>query len=154
MQLKPVTIKDFKKLEIYKFKNDPTFKNEIITIVKESLDEFSQNKSLYDQEVKPIEELILKLGRKDLHLVNKDFTLSLPIDIDLYKQRKYLLNQWRSEKAELEKISRKDLILSQFTVNVLAQFDLGKDRKIPDIQGIDHDFKERYEEEIINLFTS
>ena len=154
MQSKPVTVKDFKKLEIYKFKKDPTFKNEIITIVKDSLDEFSQNKSLYDQEVKPIEELILKLGRKDLYLVNKDFTLSLPIDIDLYKQRKYLLNQWRSEKAELIKISRKDLILSQFTINVLATFDLGKDRKLPDIQGIDEDFKDKYEEEIIKLFTS
>ncbi len=153
MKVKPTTVKQFKNLQIYRFKKDPSFRYEIVGIVKETLDEFSTNPQLYDQEVKPIEELILKVGRKDLHLVNKDFTLALDIDIDLYKQRKYILNQWRAEKSELQKISRKDLVLSQFTINHLATYDLGKERKLPDIQGIDDDFKNKYEEEIVKLFS-
>ena len=154
MQSKPKTIKEYKKLGIHRFKKDPSFGYEIVDTVKKTLDEFSKNSGLYDQEVKPIEELILKLGRKDLHLVNKDMSLSLTIDLDVYKQRKYILNQWRSEKADIEKISRKDVMLSQFTVNVLATYDLQVDGEIPDIQGIDEDFKRKYEEEIIKLFTS
>ena len=122
--------------------------------MNKTLDEFSENPNLYDQEVKPIEDLILKLGRKDLHLVNKDMSLSLSIDLDLYKQRKYILNQWRSEKAEVEKISRKDVMLSQFTVNVLAIHDLQLEGCLPDIQGIDEEFKRKYEEEIVKLFTA
>lgn len=153
MQNKPTSVEQFKKLQIYKFKKDPTFKSDIVDIVKKTLDEYKNNDKLYETEVKPIEDLILKLGRKDLHLVNKDLSITLPIDIDLYKQRKYLLTQWRSDKCEKMQISRKDVLLSQFTINVLATYDLRKDKKLPDIQGIDEEFKNKYEEELINLFV-
>ncbi len=154
MQSNPTTIKEFKSLGINRFKKDPFFAKEIISIVKKTLDEFEANPNLYDQEVKPIEELILKLGRKDLHLLQKNMTLSLIIDIDVYKKRKYLLNQWRGEKAEALKISRKDLVLSQFTVNELAKYDLAKEQEIPIIQGIDDDFKSKLETEILRLFVN
>ena len=96
--------------------------------------------------------MVFKLGRKDLYLVNKDLNLSLEIDLDVYKQRKYLLNQWRSETAEKEHFSRKDLILSQFTINQLAKYDLSKEEKLPEIPGIDEDFNNQYAGEILKLF--
>ena len=149
---KPTTVKQYKTLQIYRLKKDPTFKTDIVTLVKNTLDQYEKDNTLYDTEVKPIENLVLKLGRKDLHLVNKDLTLTLDIDLDVYKQRKYILNQWRSEKAEKEKISRKDLILSQFTINVLAKHNIKEEQKLPDVQGIDEDFKKEYEQEIVALF--
>ena len=154
LQTNPTTVNDYNKLGIYRFKKDPTFKTDIVEIVKSTLQEFRSNPNLYDQEVKPLEELILKLGRKDLHLVRKDLSVALEIDIDLYKQRKYLLNQWRSDKAVALNISRKDLVLSQFTVNELAKYDLVVKKELPNIQGIDDDFKSKYEEEIIKLFSN
>ena len=152
MKFKPTSIESFNKLEINRFKKDPTFKTYIINISNKTLNYYKNDPQIYDKEVKPIEELILKLGKKDLHLVNNDFSLRLSIDIEVYKQRKYILSQWRSDKCEKEHISRKDVLLSQFTINHLSKFDIGKECKIPDIQGIDDDFKEKYEEEIINLF--
>lgn len=154
IQKKPTTGTEYNKLGIYRFKRDPSFKTDIVDIVKTTLEEYKSNPNLYDQEVKPLEELILKLGRKDLHLVKKDLTVALDIDIDLYKQRKYLLNQWRSDEAEKLHQFRKDLVLSQFTVNELAKYDLGAEQKIPKIQGIDEDFKSKYEEEIIKIFSN
>ena len=100
MKFKPTSIEAFNKLVIYRFKKDPTFKTDIINITKKTLNDYKNDSQIYDNEVKTIEELILKLGKKDLHLVNNDFSLRVSIDIEVYMQRIYILSQWRSDKCE------------------------------------------------------
>jgi ribonuclease D len=151
IESKPITVQEYKQLGIYRFKKDPNFKKDIVDIVKKTLQEFELDNELYNIEVKSIEDLILKLGKKDLHLVNKDLTVNLDLDIDVYKQRKYKLNQWRNEKAEKEHL-RKDLVLSQFVINNLAKYNLETIDQLPEMPGIDNEFNNRYSEEILNLF--
>ena len=86
------------------------------------------------------------MGRKDLYLVRPDLILDIEIDVEIYKERKYLLTKWRNEKADELKLP-KELFLSSYTIQALARNEY-KNIKIPIIPGLDVDFIQKYQKDI------
>lgn len=153
LEMKPKTIKEYERLNIMKFKKNTKFKNNVIEVINNSIDDYNKNENIFEEEVKPIEDLVFKLGRKDLYLVNfNDMSLNLNVELETYKERKYLITKWRNEKADELKI-HKELFLSSQVINLLSNYK-NKENKLSVLPGMDIKFINEYNEEIITILNN
>lgn len=148
---KPKSLKAYDRLNIRKFRNNLKFKKQIVALIKQTISDYEQDPTIVEREVTPIISVVNILGRRDLYLLNEDFSLNLPfgISLEMYKKRKEVILLWRKEKVE-ELQRYKELVLSSHTINYLARFSFESRHVIPIIPGISQDFSMKYGEEIMS----
>ena len=153
-QQQPHTEKELIVLEIARLGLKSKIKSKVLHVIKLAKDQFTQDHTIYDKEIKELEILYNQVGRRHLHLINSDYSIAMDIDPAVFHINRKRLEYWRLEQSEQTGVP-KDFFLSQYTIQELSVLDFSKLKlkTIPLVPGISKVFQEKLGSNLYTLLT-
>ena len=154
-EIRPLTLNSFRSFKMSGIPRDQRerIRENVMRIVRQSIDDCSNRPEIYEQEVTKYLRLYTRLGRKNLNLMNPDLSVNIEGTIEDFRARERLLAMWTTRKSqELKK--QEQFVLSPYTINLLSTLDFSNRTDFPLIHGIKEHFRVQYREELLNLLRN